>query len=218
MIELVEGDKTITIPEEMTIGMYQAFIKDTQKYTDEPIELIALFTNLSKDKLKNLSTKTIKLINYYVQSKVKIPKLDEMVLTFNHNGVEYGLETDFGKMAWGAWVDLEVYSSDNISDNIHKLMSVLYRPVISKSKDGKKYVIEPYDSATIDERAELFLTLPISYWFTASDFFLSVVSLSITNIKASLEQKNRMKKLMERGMKMLPQWVRRKLPQDFTLS
>jgi len=94
-------------------------------------------------------------------------------------------------------------------------MSVLYRPV-TKWK-GKKYEIEPYDSETIEERAELFLQLPISYWFETSDFFLGVANLYITNIKASLEQKKKMKRLMMKGLMIMPKWVQKKLLQGFTL-
>jgi hypothetical protein len=168
------------------------------------------------NKLKNLSPKTIELINAYVQSKMIIPDVKELITTFIHNGVEYGLETNIGGMAWGAWVDLEVYSSDNIADNIHKIMSILYRPVISKK--GIKYTIEPYDSDTVLERAEVFLDLPISYWMRVSDFFLTIGNLSIINIKASLDLKNKMSKYKMKGMRILPKWVQKRLLQGSILS
>ena len=217
MIELVNGNEVVKVPEEMTIEIYQKLIKDQEKYFNQPIEMIALFTNLPINKLKNLSPKTIEMINNFVSTKVSVPKMDELVLTFIHNGVEYGLETDFGSMAWGAWVDLEVYSSENITDNIHKIMSILYRPIVSK-KNPKKYTIEPYDSDTVGERAQEFLTLPISIWFQVSDFFLDIVNLSITNIKASLDLKNKMSKYKMKGMKILPKWVQKKLLRGSILS
>ena len=201
----------------MTIEIYQKLIKDQEKYFNQPIEMIALFTNLPINKLKNLSPKTIEMINNFVSTKVSVPKMDELVLTFIHNGVEYGLETDFGSMAWGAWVDLEVYSSENITDNIHKIMSILYRPIVSK-KNPKKYTIEPYDSDTVGERAKEFLTLPINFWLQVSDFFLGVVNLYITNIKASLELKNKMNKYKMKGTKILPKWVQKRLLRGSILS
>jgi len=216
MIELVNGSEVVKLPETMTIELYQKFMKEQDKFTNEPTELISLFTNLPVNKLKNLSPKTIQMINNYVREKLELPELKQLVTTFNHKGVEYGLETDIGKMAWGAWVDLEVYSSENIIDNIHKIMSVLYRPITSWK--GKKYTIEPYDSETISIRAEEFLELPISYWFETSDFFLSVANLSIINTKASLEQKNKMRKLMLRGTKILPKWLQKKLLRDFIFN
>jgi len=209
MIELVNGSEVVKLPEEMTIELYQKFIKDEQKYVNEPIEMISLFTNIPVSKLKNLSPKTIQLINNFVEQKIQIPNLKELVTTFTHNGVEYGLETDFGSMAWGAWVDLEVYSSQNIMDNIHKIMAVMYRPIVKRK--GNKYTIEPYDSETISSRAEEFLTVPISYWFQVADFFLSIVNASISNIKVSLEQKTKIQKLMMKGLKTLPKWLQKRL-------
>ena len=217
MIELVNGNEVVKVPEEMTIEIYQKLIKDQEKYFNQPIEMIALFTNLPINKLKNLSPKTIEMINNFVSTKVSVPKMDELVLTFIHNGVEYGLETNIGGMAWGAWVDLEVYSSENITDNIHKIMSILYRPIVSK-KNPKKYTIEPYDSDTVGERAKEFLTLPINFWLQVSDFFLGVVNLYITNIKASLELKNKMNKYKMKGMRILPKWVQKKLLRGSILS
>jgi hypothetical protein len=216
MIELIHKNEVVKLPEDMTVELYQKFMKEQKKFTDEPIELISLFTNLPVSKLKNLSPKTIQMVNSYVISKMEIPDLKELVTTFIHNGIEYGLHTDIGKMAWGAWVDLEVYSSENIVDNIHKIMSVLYRPVTKKTKKG--YEIEPYDSESIADRAEEFLTLPISYWFRTSDFFLSVANLSIINIKASLERKNKMNQLMMKGTKILPKWVQEKLLRGSTFN
>jgi len=216
MIELVHNNEVVKVPEEMTVKLYQQFMKDQKKYLDNPTELISLFTDLPINKLKNLSPKTIDLINKFIQSKVTFPPFEELVTTFIHDGIEYGLETNFGAMAWGAWVDLEVYSSDNILDNVHKLLAILYRPIVSKK--GKKYKIEPYDSETVLERAEIFLDIPVSIWFQSSDFFLTIVNLSISNIKNSLERKKRWNKKLMKGTKMLPKWLQKRLPQDFTFN
>ena len=216
MIELVNGNEVVKVPEEMTIRLYQKFMLNKEKYTDEPIELISLFTDIPPNKLKNLSVKTIQMINNFIRLRMVMPDTKQLITTFTYDGVEYGLETDMGKMAWGAWVDLEVYSSDNILQNIHKIMAVLYRPVVS-NKNGK-YKIEPYDSDTILERAEVFLDISVSLWFQASDFFLSVANLSITIIKASLERRMRYKMMMMRGMRILPKWVQKRVLQDFILT
>lgn len=216
MIDIIDGNDVIKVPNELTINMYQKMSRDPELYSNNSLELIGLMTNLPPNKLKNCSPATIKLLNEYLMTKIGIPNERQLVLTFKHNDVEYGLEQDFTKLAWGAWVDLEVYSSENISDNIHKLMSILYRP-ITKWK-GKKYEIEPYDADTINERAEIFLDLPISYWFHVSDFFLSVANLSITNIRTSLERKTKWNKLMKRGMMTLPRWLQKKLQLGSTLS
>jgi len=218
MIELVKGNKVIKTPEVVTIELYQK-IQSNPTCLENPIELISIFTGLSKDELKNQKKETMKLVNNFILSKLDIPQDSPLVLTFTHNGIEYGLEKDFGGMAWGAWVDLEVYSNtETINENLHKIMAILYRPIISKSKDGTKYEIEPYRSEGIAPRAELFLDLPIVLWFGASRFFLDIANEYITSIGTSLSQKKRMMELKLTGWKILPKWIQKMLPQDFILN
>ena len=57
-------------------------------------------------------------------------------------GVKYGLQPNLENMDLGAFVDLETYIKD-VDENIHKIFSVLYRPV--KKQEGKKYIIEEYE-------------------------------------------------------------------------
>jgi len=217
MIELVNGNEVIKVAEELTIAMYQKLEKNKDLYLADTIQIISLFTGLPVKKLKTLQPKTIKLLDMYISSKINFTKSNQLIYTFIHNGIEYGLEKDFGKMSWGAWVDLEVYSvGDDITNNINKIMSVLYRPIVKK--DGAKYTIEEYDSDTIDERAEIFLELPISYWWEISDFFLRTANSYITNINRSLELKMKLNNLMETGKMIFPKWMRDKLPRGFTLN
>lgn len=218
MIELVNGDEVITIPEYLTISMYQKLEKEKELYAQDPKQFICLFTGLNWNEVKNLSPEQVKLIQGFISTKVDFNKETPLVFNFTHNGVEYGLENDWTKLAWGAWIDFEVYSSENILDNIHKIMAVLYRPITNKNpKDHKDYTIEPYDSMTVEKRANEFLTLPITFWMSAANFFFHIVELYISNSKSSLEQKLKMKRLMMKGWRILPKWARRKLQPDFIL-
>lgn len=216
MIEIVNGENKVKVAETMTVQLYQKFQLDKQSYEEDPINFISLFTGLTKKELKNTPKKTIDLLSAYLQNQVIKDTQKELVLTFIHNDVEYGLDTDFANMAWGAWIDLEVYTSQDINNNIHKILSVLYRPVISKKKT--KYNIEPYDSDTILERAEIFLNLPISIWLGVADFFLTIADASITNINSSLEWKIKMLKMMRLGTQILPRWLQKRLLRGFTLN
>ena len=47
--------------------------------------------------------------------------------------VKYGLQPELENMDLGAFVDLETYIKD-VDENIHKIFSVLYRPV--KKQEG----------------------------------------------------------------------------------
>jgi len=216
MIDLVVGDEVVKLNSELTIGQYQALDSKSQFYKENPHQLISLFTGIPFNDIKNMSMETVKMIQAYLNNKMLKQEKKELVMTFEYLGVEYGLEQHFGTMPFGCWVDFEVYTADNITSNIHKLMAILYRPVTNKKKNGK-YTIAPYNSNEIEERAELFRDLPASYWFASSDFFFQVANLYISNIKVSLESKRKMNQLIMKGWKKLPKWLQRKLPPDSIL-
>jgi hypothetical protein len=213
MIELVIDDEVINVPEEITLGIYQEMNKQPERYKN-PLQTISLITGLSVHELKNLNKDQIQLIEGFISTRFIIPDEKELVLTFEHNGIEYGLENDWSKMAWGAWVDLEVYSSEeNIHQNLDKIMAVLYRPIISKDKkDPKKYTILPYKSEEIEPRAEIMRIVPVRYWLGVAGFFFQVVSIYINNIKSSLNTMNKQNQWTMKGWKMMPKWLQKKLP------
>lgn len=215
--ELVVDDEVIEIPEEITLGMYQEINKAPDRYKNN-LQAISLFTGLTVRELKNLDVETVKLIEAYIGNRFTLPDKNELVLTFEHNGVLYGLENDWSKLAFGAWVDFEVYSSDNIYSNLDKIMAILYRPVISQDKKDKlKYKIVPYKSEEIEERAEVMRLTPARYWMGASLFFSQVVNIYIDNIRDSLSSMNRMRMLTMEGWKRLPKFLRKRLSLDSIL-
>jgi hypothetical protein len=218
-IELVIDDKIIEVPNEVTIGIYQQLQQNPELYKDNQYQLISLFTKIPYPELKNLRKDQIDLIDMYLNSKIKNHDENQLVLTFSHNGVEYGLENNWGKLAWGAWIDFEVYSSgDNMFNNIHRIMAILYRPIVSKDKKSAlKYTIEPYKSEDIETRAEIFKDVPVRFWIGSSSFFLQIVGIFIENIKVSLERETKMNKIIVKGWEILPKWIQRKLPLDSIL-
>jgi hypothetical protein len=218
MIELVIDDQVINVPEEMTIGMYQQINQFPDKYKN-PLHLISLYTGLTLHELKNLKKEQIELIEGFLTTKVQYPESDKIIMTFEHEGVEYGLENDWSKLAYGAWVDFEVYCADEqIFNNLHKIMAVLYRPIISKDKKNPlKYKIEPYKSEDIDDRAELFRSIPVSIWLSASIFFLEIANIYTTNIKVSLESTLKMQLMITKYWTKMPKWMKKVLPLDFIL-
>jgi hypothetical protein len=210
-IELVLNDKVIFVPDELTIRVFQRLQKDPEFFDKNPNALMATFLDISLHELKDLPNEHVKFVSDYVASKLTKPQENELMLTFEFNGVEYGLENNWGSMSFGAWVDFEVFSQDPIN-NIHRIMSIMYRPILSKdNKDPKKYTIEPYKSEQIEERANLFLDLPVRSWVGSAGFFFQIVELYITNIKSSLELKNKVNERVMKGWKILPKFLRKRL-------
>ncbi len=217
-LELVIDDEIVEVPDEITLGMYQQLMLNPQLYDSNPNMVISLFTGIPLPDLKNLQVEQIQLLQAFVGQRFVIPKEKELILTFEYNGIEYGLENNWSKLAWGAWVDFEVYSADNIYANLHKIMSILYRPIISKDKkNAKNYKIVPYKSEEIDDRAEVMKVVPVSYWLGASQFFFSIAEIFITNMQASLKSKNKMNNRILTAWKILPKFLQKKLPLDSIL-
>ena len=216
MIELEIEDKIVQVKPHLTIQQYQRLKSNEQKYQNSSVETLSLYTDIPVNQLKDLPLEQVNFVQEYITSQITTNSMkDELQNIFTHNGVEYGLENDWTKLAWGGWVDLEVFASDKIEDNIHYIMAVLYRPVIDRKKG--KYIIEPYKADDIEDRANEFLTLPVNYWFGASVFFFITGNLYISNLESSLIMKNKLNRMMMKGWEILPKWVKKKLPLDSIL-
>jgi hypothetical protein len=214
--ELVIDDEPINVPDEVTLGMYQEMNKFPDKY-NRGINIISLFTGITLRELKNQSVDTIELLEAVVSEKFIIPEKNELVMTFEYNGQLYGLENDWSKLAFGAWIDFEVYSSEDIFSNIHKIMAILYRPVISQDKKTLKYKIVPYNSDDIEERANIMKLAPVRFWLGASVFFSQIVSIYTTSIKSSLDTTHNLQKVTIERWKKLPKFLKKILPLDSIL-
>ena len=216
MIELEIEDKIVQVKPHLTIQQYQRLKSNEEKYQNSSVETLSLYTDIPVNQLKDLPLEQVNFVQEYITSQITYNSMkDELHNIFSHNGVEYGLENDWTKLAWGGWVDLEVFASDKIEDNIHYIMAVLYRPVIDRKKG--KYTIKPYKADDIEDRANEFLTLPVNYWFGASVFFFITGNLYISNLESSLIMKNKLNRMMMKGWEILPKWVKKKLPLDSIL-
>jgi hypothetical protein len=216
MIELEIEDKIVQVKPHLTIQQYQRLKSNEEKYQNSSVETLSLYTDIPVNQLKDLPLEQVNFVQEYITSQITTNSMkDELHNIFTHNGVEYGLENDWTKLAWGGWVDLEVFASDKVEQNIHYLMAVLYRPVIDKKKG--KYTIKPYKADDIEDRANEFLTLPVNYWFGASVFFFIIGNLYISSLESSLTMKNKINQMMMKGWEILPKWVKKKLPLDSIL-
>lgn len=169
-VKVKMGDKEYDIPEELTVEQYQrlqlnkVFLKET-----DPAKLLAAYLDIPISEIKNARRDQVAFIEGFVFERMTKNITKDMIFTFDYQGVTYGFENDWKKLAWGAWKDLEFLSSDDITPNIHALLSILYRPVTTMK--GTKYKIEAYNADTIEERAELFKKIPVKIWFGAAQFF-----------------------------------------------
>jgi hypothetical protein len=216
MIEIQLNDRVVKVQPEITIEQFQRLQNKEEIYKTSPPDLLSLFLNVPVNELKDLPLNQMEFVQSYLMSQMTETSLkDELYNVFTHNGVEYGLENDWSKLAWGAWMDMEVFSSENIEENIHLIMAILYRP-ITERKNGK-YKIKPYKADEIEDRGYEFRQLPVKYWFGASGFFFLTATIYTNNIKSSLMWTNKMNKRIKMGWEILPKWVKKRLPLDTIL-
>jgi hypothetical protein len=213
MIDLIIDNEVIDIPNEINIGMYQQINTNPTKYKN-PLQLISLFTNITIHDLKNMKKEQVELIESVIGNKLVLPQENKLVMTFEYEGIEYGLENDWSKMAWGAWVDFEVYCADDkIYENLHRIMAILYRPITHKDKKNPlKYKIEPYKSQDIEARSEIMRLVPVSIWLGSALFFLEIVKTYINNINHSLSLMTKIQTKILTIWKKMPKWLKKVLP------
>jgi len=216
MIEIQLNDRVVKVQPEITIEQFQRLQHKEELYKTSPADLLSMLLSVPVNELKDLPLNQMEFVQSYLMSQMTETSLnDEIYNIFTHNGVEYGLENDWSKLAWGAWMDMEVFSSEKIEENIHLIMAILYRPVIEK-KNGK-YKIKPYKADEIEDRGYEFRQLPVKYWFGASSFFFLTATIYTTNIKNSLMWTNKMNQRIKTGWGILPKWVKKRLPLDTIL-
>ena len=216
MIEIQLNDRVVKVQPEITIEQFQRLKHKEELYKSSPADLLSMLLSVPANELKDLPLNQMEFVQSYLMSQMTETSLkDELYNVFTYDGVEYGLENDWSKLAWGAWMDMEVFSAENIEENIHLLMAILYRPIIEK-KNGK-YKIAPYKADEIEDRAYEFRQLPVKYWFGASSFFFLTATIYTSNIKSSLELTNKTNKMIMKGWEILPKWVKKRLPLDTIL-
>ena len=135
----------INVPDtlkEITLDQYQRFEKlNTEENKESTFllqKMVEIFCNLNLKDVANIKYKSVQEIIVHL-NKIFDQK-HSLVPTFTLGNVEYGFIPVLDDMSLGEFIDLD----ENLSkwDNMHKAMSVLYRPI--KFKKDKKYNIEEY--------------------------------------------------------------------------
>lgn len=96
------------------------------------------------------------------------------------NGQQYGFIPNWQEFSLGEWIDIEEYSGD-FWNNAHKIMSILYRPIVRRQGDA--HTIEKY---TAKEDSEVFKQLPADLFGGCILFFLNSRRTLLHTMKSSL--------------------------------
>jgi hypothetical protein len=101
-----------------------------------------------------------------------------------HKWNGYGFIPDINKISFGEWLDLDTNCKD-FPKNLPKLLSILYRPILSEI--GTKYKIEQYTADHLSN-AKDFESMPLSIANGALLFFSTIESELVTTSLSFLEQ------------------------------
>ena len=96
------------------------------------------------------------------------------------NGQQYGFIPNWQEFSLGEWIDIEEYSGD-FWENAHKIMSILYRPIVRRQ--GDVHTIEKY---TAKEDSEVIKQLPADLFGGCILFFLNSRTKLLNTMKSSL--------------------------------
>lgn len=149
----------------ITLGKYIDF-----KNAGENVFLQAqVVTGYTKEQLREKSMDDIApLISNFIEecqgyNENKLQKYIKM------GGKTMGFHPNLEAMSFGEYLDLNQLVSSDFTNNLPKIMSILYRPVVSEFMHN--YEIEKYDSNVHIKNAELFREVDMSYVNGAMVFF-----------------------------------------------
>jgi len=153
------------------------FIEISDKIKDETtlqerMEVIQIVSECSMDEIRLIP---IDILNNIWEDFVKNcfdlgdGSVDNIITI---DGKSYGL-TNVKKLTVGEMADIDVLKNHPILNfNLHKIMAILYRPLISKLP----FKIDEYTSEGFEERAELFADkMPVKVALNTAVFFLNIL-------------------------------------------
>ena len=171
---------SIEIPntlKDIKLRQYQRYLK-----IDEPNDMDLLVCMLDSDKntLKNLKSSEFERIAVNISNMFN--EKHDLTRIIDVNGVKMGLIPDFDEITYGENKDITTYLND--WEQMHRAMSVLYRPI--KQKMGNKYLINEYKGTRLT--ASAMLDMPLDVVFGVIVFFWTLTSELLSYIPNYLEK------------------------------
>ena len=164
----------ISMPEtwaDVTLEKYLKLQKELESYSDDeeaqtaimlhhlcefPVEYIK---GIPKATYEELKTGLVSFLNPTEMPLQSIIWIDE---------TEYGFEPNLSQISYGAYADISKWDTVTIDDNWAKIMSILYRPILTKNNKGL-YSTIPYDGKIEPEK---FMSIGMDVHFGALFFFV----------------------------------------------
>tara|TARA_Y100000593_G_scaffold40762_1_gene78380 strand:- start:86 stop:622 length:537 start_codon:yes stop_codon:yes gene_type:complete len=154
------------------------------------IQVICIICDIKREVLERMEVKDINKIAKELQFLMSsTPNTDELQKKVEWNGKKYGFIPNLSEITMGEYIDIEEYCKE-AHKNIHKIMSILYRPI--KKESSTRYKIQPYSPS--EEIEESFLEFPILPSMSALSFFFRLGrKLPIASVRYSRRERQRLR-------------------------
>ena len=182
----------VILPEhigEITLGQFQQYheISDNEVDYSHKKKVISIFCNVDENLIDQFPSKDIE--SFYDQIMKALKQDSEFQQTFNFNGIEFGFHPNLDQMKGAEWGDLMNYHND--IKNYHRVMAILYRPILEKDSFGNYKLID-YNGTS--EYAETMKQFPLNIVNGVMVFFYNLAKeleayiLKFTNKAQQKEQ------------------------------
>ena len=142
---------------EITLGQYQKFLRVEQNNEQFVAQkMLEIFCGVKLTEAMSMRIKDVRSIISHLDELLN--QQPQLVKKFSLKGQEYGFIPNLEDMSFGEYIDLDTFLGD--WSNMHKAMSVLYRPI--KDKYGERYNIIDYDVVDAEQLRDMPLDAVIS--------------------------------------------------------
>tara|TARA_R110000803_G_scaffold37563_1_gene80925 strand:+ start:1867 stop:2484 length:618 start_codon:yes stop_codon:yes gene_type:complete len=180
--------RKIKLPEdisEITLEQSKRYIEIANREDIDDVaktqRIVKLFTGMKFSDIENLHLGDYETITTHIGNAMN--KDVDFKNRFILDGVEYGFIPNLNDITTGEYIDLSTHGTS--VDNLHKVMAILFRPVISTGMNDT-YEIEPY---RVDkERQEIMKQAPMNIVNGMMVFFCLLSRELQSHILKSMEE------------------------------
>ena len=184
--------------DELSLDKYMSVMSylTNEKTTDHTrlVMMIHHLTDIPEQDLWNMTIPDLTQINEVMKGMLQSEPNQELKHILNIKGKKYGFHPKLKNVSLGEFVDIEMCIKEGMYENLHTLLSILYRPIIEE--DGDKYIIEDYQPS--QDRANLFRdNLKVEDINGASVFFYALGAQLLETMAVYLKAETMKERLMQ---------------------
>lgn len=166
---------------DVTLRQFQEIdrFETTEDTIDDMLGQLSILMEKSLEELDKLTINelTTQMSKYNFLKDVPQEKKIDVIEV---GGYKFGL-CNLDELTLAQFVDIESYIKNGLIQNAHKILSVLYLPIIKQNVITKKYELEPYE--TSEERETLLLEVGMDKIYPTLLFFYRIVKVYLTIIQ-----------------------------------